>query len=222
MAQVQSIQSKVEDSNIFAVEPKAKAKGKVSTTVEGVELSAILGKHYSTNDKGDKHSLQDAIDKIPSLVARIERNAVSILKAHLEIGNVIIRLEAEGVDPVSVKKIKAVNRKVRYNCKFVASHWEEIKKLISDKGTKSVWEYSVESLRKMLSASQKAEASSTDDTTVGTSDTSNPTDSASDDAPQADAPKTPLDLAVFVQLQCKVNNWSVDHVISLIKGKKAK
>ena len=183
MAQVQSIQSKVEDSNIFAVEPKAKAKGKVSTTVEGVELTAILGKHYSTNDKGDKHSLQDAIDKIPSLMARMYRNARSILEAHLEIGNVIIRLEAEGVKPESVKKIKAVNRKVRYNCKFVASHWEEIKKLISDKGTKSVWEYSVESLRKMLKASQKAEASSTDDTTVGTSDTSNPTDSASDDAP---------------------------------------
>ena len=106
MAQIQSIQSKVEDSNIFAVEPKAKAKGKVSTTVEGVELTAILGKHYSTNDKGDKHSLQDAIDKIPSLVARMKRNAVSILEAHLEIGNVIIRLEAEGVDPLSVKRLK--------------------------------------------------------------------------------------------------------------------
>ena len=171
MAQVQSIQSKVEDSNIFAVEPKAKPKGKVSTTVEGVELKAILEKHYSTNDKGDKHSLQDAIDKIPSLVTRMYRNAKSILEAHLEIGNVIIRLEAEGVKPESVKKVKAVNRKVRYNCKFVASHWEEIQKLISDKGTKSVWEYSVESLRKMLKASQKAEAeaSSKDDTTVGTS-----------------------------------------------------
>ena len=222
----QSIQSKVEESNIFAVEPKAKAKGKVSTTVEGVELKAILGKHYSTNDKGDKHSLQDAIDKIPSLVTRMHRNAKSILEAHLEIGNVIIRLEAEGVKPESVRQIKAVNRKVRYNCKFVASHWEEIQKLISDKGTKSVWQYSVESLRKMLKASQKAEAeaeSSNDDTTVGTSDTSNPTDSSE----KADASgddvhevKTPVDLANDVVSICQIKGWSLDHVVALIQKAK--
>ena len=216
-SKLQSIQSKVEDSNIYAVKPKAKPKGKVSTTVEGVELNCILDKHYSTNDKGDKHSLRDAIKKVPSIYRGMKKKSSDLLMSQLEIGRVILRCESEGLKLKDVKELKAIDKRDRSDMKFVASHWDEIQALVEAEGTKSVYDYNVGSLRKKL---QQAQKDATEN--VGTSDqekSGGASDgaSANEDAPTREV-RTPVDLANEVVSICNIKGWSVDHVVGLIES----
>jgi len=207
----------VEANGIYAVKPnKGRTKGTVTATVEGVAIASILDKVYAKNDKGDVFTLQDALKKVPATYRGMKQRAEGILKAQLEIGNVMIRLKAEGIDPLKMPQIKAIDRRDRSDILFVASNWDAIRKLVESEGKKGVYEYNVGSLRKMLKKAEKPE-------NVGTSDTSqaSPKASASSDAPttQGDTVhevKTPLDLANDVVSICQIKGWSVEHVCKLI------
>ena len=211
----------VEANGIYAVESgkkgrKGKSKGTVTATVEGVSIASILDKVYAKNDKGDEFTLMDALKKVPATYSGMKQRAKGILKAQLEIGNVMLRLKTEGIDPLKMPQIKAIDRRDRSDILFVASNWAAICKLVESEGKKGVFEYNVGSLRKKLKQAQKAE-------NVGTSDTSeaSPKASASSDAPttQGDTVhevKTPLDLANDIISICQIKGWSVEHVCKLV------